>query len=346
MKVQFRSIAGPVLAGFIGIIAMVGAPAIGATQAPDWSKVAADAKAEGGLVLYTALVGAPSTKLIAKAFESRYGIPVQVLEARASELRERIRTEQAAGRYLGDVMFNSDNQAIILNAEDKSLAPHGDAPNAAALAGSFNDDGLKAPVMTINYGLLLNNRLVPPGEEPKSWSDLTDPKWKGKILSDDMRAVGGGYIMFYATDEKLGNVFHEKLAGQNPLITREYREAGKRVARGEMAIYTPFILSDMVNLKGLPVRSVVPAEGAPYVLYSAAMLKGAPHPNAARLYIDFVMSEEVQRIFATDGYGVVRPEVLDKINPESRAMSDVKLMGTSDPKRQNQMLDLARSIYR
>ncbi len=304
------------------------------------------AKAEGGLVLYTALVGAPSTKAIAKAFEVKYGISVQVLEARASELRERIRTEQSAGRYLGDVMFNSENQAIILNAEDKSVVPHEPVPSAVGLVDQFGDDGLKAPVMTINYGLLLNNRLVPPGEEPKSWRNLTDPKWKGKILSDDTRAVGGGYVMFFVTEEKLGKGYNEALATQGIQFTRENREAERRIARGEMAIYMPFILGGIQSLKGLPVRTLVPEEGAPYVLYATAALKGAPHPNAARLYIDFSMSDEVQQIFAQDGFGVVRRGVLDKVTPEARAIADVKLMGGSDPMRQNEMLDLARSIYK
>jgi len=311
-----------------------------------WDKVIAAAKAEGGLVLYTALLGVPSTKAIARAFEAKYGIPVQVLEARASELRERIRTEQAAGRFLGDVMFNSENQALILSAEDKSIVPHEPVPNAAGLTEPFRDDGLKSPVMTINYSLLVNNRLVPPGEEPKSWRDLADPKWKGKILSDDMRAVGGGYVLFYVTEEKFGKDYHEALATQDIRFTREQREAAKRVARGEMAIYMPFNLGDLQSLKGLPVRSVMPAEGAPYVLYAAAAMKGAPHPNAARLYIDFTMSDEVQKIFAQDGYGVVRREVLDQVTPEARATAEVKLMGGSDPAKQNEMLDLARSIYK
>jgi len=315
-------------------------------QVADWDKVISTAKTEGALVLYTALVGSPSTKVIAKAFEARYGIPVQVFEARASEVRERIRTEQAAGRYLGDIMFNSENQAIILNAEEKSIVHHEPVPNAMRLDAPFKDDGLKAPVMTINYGLLLNDRLVPPGEEPKSWRDLTDPKWKGKILSDDMRAVGGGYVTFFATEEKLGKAYHEALATQGIQFTREIREAGRRIARGEMAIYMPFMLGDIQSLKGLPVRAVVLAEGAPYVLYATAMIKGAPHPNAARLYIDFAMSDEVQEIFARDGLGVVRRAVLDKVPPETRAIADVKLMGGSDPMRQNEMLDLARSIYK
>ena len=311
-----------------------------------WDSVIIAAKAEGGLVLYTALLGVPSTKAIAKAFEAKYGIPVQVLEARASELRERIRTEQAAGRYLGDVMFNSENQALILSAEDKSIVPHEPVPNAAGLTEPFRDDGLKSPVMTINYALLVNNRLVPPAEEPKSWRDLADPRWKGKILSDDMRAVGGGYVLFYVTEEKLGKAYHEALATQDIQFTREQREAARRVARGEMAIYMPFNLGDLQSLKGLPVRTVMPAEGAPYVLYAAAAMKGAPHPNAARLYIDFAMSEQVQKIFAQDGYGIVRREVLDQVTPEARSIADVKLMGGSDPAKQNEMLDLARGIYK
>lgn len=327
-------------------LGLVCASSPSSAEVADWDKVIAAAKAEGGLVLYTALVGAPSTKAIAKAFEAKYGVPVQVLEARASELRERIRTEQSAGRYLGDVMFNSENQVLILSAEDKSIVPHEPVPNAAGLTEPFRDDGLKSPVMTINYGLLVNNRLVPPGEEPKSWRDLTDLKWKGKILSDDMRAVGGGYVLFFVTQEKLGKGYNEALATQAIQFTREQREAGRRVARGEMAIYMPFILGDIQNLKGLPVRTVMPAEGAPYVLYATAAIKGAPHPNAARLYIDFAMSDEVQKIFAQDGFGVVRHGVLDKVSPEARAIADVKLMGGSDPARQNEMLDLARSIYK
>ncbi|MBV8850280.1 MAG: extracellular solute-binding protein [Methylobacteriaceae bacterium] len=315
-------------------------------EVADWDKVVAAAKAEGGLVLYTALVGVPSTKAIAKAFEAKYGIPIQILEARASELRERIRTEQTAGRFLGDVMFNSENQAIILEAEDKSLVKHAPVPNAAKLREPFKDDDLKSPVMTINYGLVVNNKIVPPGQEPKSWRDLTDPKWKGKILADDFRAVGGGYVLFYVTYEKLGRTFHEALAAQDVKFTREQREAARRVARGEFAIYTPFILGDSQGLKGLPVRPVLPAEGAPYVLYATAMMKNAPHPNAARLYIDFALSEEVQRIFAQDGYGIVRTGVLETLTPEERERVDVKLLGGSDPARQNEMLDQARALYK
>ena len=86
-----------VLVVLAALLAFGWASGLSSARVTDWEKVIAAAKAEGSLVLYTALVGAPSTKAIAKASEARYGIPVQVFEARASELRERIRTEQAAG---------------------------------------------------------------------------------------------------------------------------------------------------------------------------------------------------------------------------------------------------------
>ena len=150
-------------------------------------------------------------------------------------------------------MFNAENQAIILSAEDQSIVRHEPVPNAMKLTEPFRDDGLKAPVMTINYALLVNSRLVSPQDEPKSWRDLTDPKWKGKILSDDMRAAGGGYVLFFVTEEKFGRAYHEALAAQDIQFTREQREAARRVARGEKAIYMPFVTGDIRQLGGLPV---------------------------------------------------------------------------------------------
>ena len=236
------------------------------------------------------------------------------------------------------------NQAIILNAEDKSIVRHEPAlgrgaqrirSEIAQVAG--DDHQLRIAAQRSGW---CRRRGAEELARP------TDPKWKGKILSDDMRAVGGGYVVFFVTNEKLGKTYHEALATQGIQFTREIREAARRVARGEMAIYMPFILGDIQNLRGLPVRAFVPAEGAPYVLYAASMIKDAPHRNAARLYIDFAMSDEVQEIFARDGFGIVRRGVLDKVPAEARAIAEVKLMGGSDPARQNEMLDLARSIYK
>ncbi|MDB5534803.1 MAG: Iron(III) transport system substrate-binding protein [Hyphomicrobiales bacterium] len=316
-----------------------------------WEKTIAEGKNEKQLVLYTALVGDPTLKASVQAFEKKYGITVNVLEGRGSDIRERARVEQGAGRFIADVTYTSEGQARLIAREDKTYVVHEATPNLKGLKPDFakmTSNGLFGPVMTIPYGMLINTSMVKPEDEPKSWADLANPKWKGKILSDDMRAIGGGYLMFFAqlNGQGLGEKFHEELAKNEPSFTRDMREAGRRVARGEFPIYVPFILNDIANLKGLPVKPLIPTEGVPFVLYGNVLMRNAPHPNAARLYIDFSMSEEAELLWAKSGMGITRAGLDDKIPEDVRAFANAKLLGTTDPDRQDEGLALAKKIYK
>src|SRR5262249_36227718 len=103
-----------------------------AAQAPtdaDWRKIVDAAKKEGTVVVYNGAVGSPTLPKIGAAFEARYGVRMELLEARASELRERIRTEQAAGKVLGDVSHNGSTTTALQLGEGV-FQPHGPLPNA------------------------------------------------------------------------------------------------------------------------------------------------------------------------------------------------------------------------
>jgi iron(III) transport system substrate-binding protein len=312
--------------------------------AAQWQQVVDAAKKEGTVVFYSAAVGAPATAKIQTAFKAKYGITMEVLQARSSELTERIRTEQVSGKRLGDVSHNGASVTERQLAEGVFM-PYGTLPSAARLASSFPADGTRVPVYVIHFGILANTSLVKTSDEPKSWQDLLDPKWKGKILSDDMRALGSGSALFTATHEKFGRQFHERLAAQQPEFTRDVRGSQRRIARGEYPLFIPFNVADILTLKGLPVKFIVPSEGAVYVVFDCAILKGAPHPNAARLLLDFMLSDEVQLIYASTGYGMAVGGLDSKLSPEMRQLSNVKLLGTSVMKLQDKMLELAQQIY-
>jgi iron(III) transport system substrate-binding protein len=323
----------------------LGAPPAAAAQGDDWKKVVDAARKEGKVVVYNGAVGTPALPKALAAFEGKYGIRTELLEARASELRERIRTEQAAGKVLGDVSHNGSTTTALQLAEG-TFQPYGALPNAGRPVAPFQADGTRVPVYVIQYGILVNTDMVKPNEEPKSWKDLLHPRWKGKLLSDDTRALGGGAVFFMVTLQKFGKEFHETLAAQGPHMNRELRGNYPRIARGEYPVYLPFTLPDSLELKGLPVKAIMLEEGCPYVRFDGAIFKGAPRPNAARLLLDFFLSDESQLVYGNLGFVNTVGGLEGKVSPEVRAISQARLLGTTDPKLQDEMLKLAKTIYK
>jgi iron(III) transport system substrate-binding protein len=318
----------------------------GAARAQDdWARVEEAAKKEGKLVIYTASIGSPSLKAVTKAFERKYNIPIELLEARASEIRERVRVEQAAGRFLGDVHHNGSTTTWLMT-RDGNFQPRGPIPNIKNIMPPFEADDIRLPAEVISYSLMVNRNLVKPDDEPKSWKDILDAKWAGKILSDDYRALGGGAVFFVVMHNTFGPAFLEKLATQKPVFSRDIANSERRVARGEFPLYLPFSLQNYTTLKGLPVKPIVPAEGRPYVRFDLTMFKNAPHPNAARLFMNHYLEPDSQIVYANAGYNPVVKGVIEKTIEEIRPLLATKAMGTTVPERQDAMLELAKQIFK
>ena len=276
------------------------------------------------MVLYSAFVGLAAHQNLKKDFEANYGITVDILEARASEIRERIRIEQVAGRFTADVSENGRTTTTLQIAQDHVFDPFGPLPSLGHLKPEFRSDDIRLPVFAIAYGILANTRLVKPEDEPKSWLDLTDPRWKGKILSDDLRALGGGGVLFYVLEEHFGQDFHEKLAKQDIKFSREIPANERRIARGELPLYIPVSLTSISELKGLPVKFIVPKEGLPYVGYDLALFKNAPHPNAARLLMEYCIGQKMQQIYADLGLLPVTTDTRLQLDPEIAELEKIE----------------------
>ncbi len=312
-------------------------------QASDWDAVIAAAKKEGSVAVYSALTGPPAIARM-KAFEAQYGVRVDQFIGRASEVTERIRIELAAGRHIGDIYITSP-ATLPGHVKLGEIEPVMDVPGATDIRADIERDPDGVPVWVPPYGILVNARLV--GEtEITGWKDLLDPKWKGKMTGDDLRLSGAGAAMFEATYKAFGRDYHDRLAQQDYVVTRNNREAERQVARGEYAIYFPQQLPYALALKGLPVRMIAPKEGWVYASAHFALLRGAPHPNAARLLTQFMLEPESQLAFANAGLIPVTNGVIEKASDDARPFLQTKLLGGGTYELQDKMMALAATIYR
>jgi ABC-type Fe3+ transport system substrate-binding protein len=160
-----------------------------------------------------------------------------------------------------------------------------------------------------------------------------------------MTVPSGGQSWFAVTLENLGEDFHKAMAKQDLQYSRQTAERAKRVARGEFAFAIPFNLAELSELQGLPVKGVIPKEGSPYTPISVALIKGARHPNAAKLFMNYLLSEEGQTHFAKDGLSISTKGMEDKVPEDLKWRVFAKLLGHADIDKQPERLQKASELY-
>jgi iron(III) transport system substrate-binding protein len=271
-----------------------------------------------------------------------------MLIARPSEITERVRVEVAAGRVGGDVMLHGE-------ATLRRMAVDGLVQQSSGFSGvddlivPDSNPKFAAPAFMNGYGMMVNSNFVKSQDEPKSWFDLLEPKWSGKMLADDTRALGAGGIFFSVMTEKFGADYHRKLARQNIVFGRDLGADQLRIARGEFPLRWPQSLSNMRDVRGLPLRFIIPVEGLTYVRVDSAIIKGAARPNAAHLFADYMLSRAAQDMLASFGLIPVIKGAVNASDPETRDLvtrAKEKLLGTSHPETIEAMLALAKEIYK
>jgi iron(III) transport system substrate-binding protein len=145
--------------------------------------------------------------------------------------------------------------------------------------------------------------------------------------------------------KQFGREFCEKIAAQVPEFSQTPQEAERRVARGEFPLYVPLQMPNILKLKGLPVRGLIMDEGAPYTVYGNCVLDLAENQNAARLFLEYCLSQDVQMMFARDGYGISISDFSSAVPEDMRWLSNAKLMGTIDPWQEREMRAEAVKIF-
>ena len=279
----------------------------------EWDKTVAAAEKEGVVSAYIFDAG-PLTEEAVYAFERAYPkIKVSQLRGRGNDFGPRLVAERRAGKHIADLFAGGKGTAYATLYVGKILDPikpilllpdvldetkwwrgahkYVDPENKYVFAYIGNAGGVE-----INY----NAKLVNPGEFSSYW-DLIQPKWKGKIVATDPRMRGmDNPVLFFYYHAKLGTEFIRKLYGEMDVsIARDYRQPVDWLAAGKFSLCIPCVSNEMDKAmdQGLPVSQILSLKEGGTLSSSGgtlSLLQNAPHPNAAKVFVNWLLSRDGQ----------------------------------------------------
>jgi iron(III) transport system substrate-binding protein len=271
---------------------------------PVTPELIAAAQKEGKVVWYTA-VDLPVAEKVAKAFEAKYsGIAMRVERTGGERIFQRIAQEQASNINAVDVVNSSDAAHFIVWKRDGLLAAYVPEDVAKFYPDEHRDpDGMFASWRIWLCPIGYNTKLVKAEDAPKSYADLLDPKWAGKMVKAHPGYSGSIMTSTFQMARDLGWEYLEKLSKQRIMQVQSASDPPKKLALGERAIMVDgndYLLIQMKE-KGEPVEIVYATEGTPLIVGPSAVLKNAPNPNAARLLQSYMFSLEGQQLIVDQG---------------------------------------------
>lgn len=257
-------------------------------------RLVSQAKKEATLTIYTTLNIRDADPLI-QAFEKQYGVKVTLWRAGAEKLVQRAQAEARAGKYSVDVLEGNGPGMEMLHREnllEEFYSPaFKDIPVEA-----FPRHRHYAPDNFLFFVMGYNTQLVKPHEVPKTYEDVLDPKWAGK-LGIESSDIDWFAAVTKAMGEEQGLAYFKKLAAMRPQLRSGHTLMAELVASGEIPIALTLYNQGVETLKqkGAPIewRPLQPAFGRADAI---GVAKRAPHPHAALLFVDFVLSKEGQQI--------------------------------------------------
>jgi iron(III) transport system substrate-binding protein len=325
-------LAATLLASLLALSACAQAPAASASVQPakpgaasavapaggsaDWDSVVAAAKKEGKVVV-VGPVGDAVSGVLVDPFQKQYGITVDFLALPGNAATARINQERSAGQYTMDVLIAGSAGSLDSLIPNKALDPIEPALILPEVKDPKNWRGGALPVLGPNHeilsmtpyqrGTLFYNKNLVKSDEIKSYKDLLDPKWKDKLQSDDPRRPGPGQatFTFFYLHPDLGADFIRALAKQNITMQNDYQQEIDIVGQGRAPLMIGGVdrLAEARIKQGAPIGIVEPSKIKEGTDVSAAagnvsVFSQAPHPNATKLYVNWLLTQATQEAYA------------------------------------------------
>ena len=279
----------------------------------DTAELEAAARKEGGLTWYTAQTDGETAELIGRSFTARYpGVPVTVVRTTAQVAYERL-SQDIKNKIAQCDVFSSTDPGHDETLKQKGLLARYVPVNDTSLSPQFRNFDKDGFFHSTSAGLVLlgyNTRKVKAEDAPKNWPDLYDPRWKNQVSVGHPAFSGFVGTWVVAMRKLYGWEYFERLEKTRPQIGRSIIDTATMLTSGErMVAATSATASLMAADKGNPLAVIYPTDGAVLIVAPSAILVAAPHPNAARLFMEFLQSEETARIAVKTRAESLRPEV-------------------------------------
>jgi len=304
------------------------------------------ARKEGKLSFYTAM-DLQLAERFGRTFEQKFpGIAVRVERSGAERVFQRIDQEYQSNIHAVDVVNTADQAHCIIWKRNGWLAPYLPEEVAQHFDKAYYDpNGLHVTTRVLVSPFGYNTNLVKKDEAPKSFADLLDPKWAGKMVKAHPAYSGTIMNATFQIARDLGWDYLEKLAKQRIMQVQSATDTPKKIALGERAVMIDGAgyLVIQAKEKGEPVEIAYPAEGTPLATSPSALFKAAPNPNAARLFYNWLHGREAQQILV-DVARQYSPHAQTVEKPGVRRLADIKLM-KEDPEGVEKMGEEVKARY-
>jgi iron(III) transport system substrate-binding protein len=296
-----------------------------------WADTAAmekAAKAEGGLTWYIAQVDSETAERMGRAFTTRYpGVVVSVIRTTGQVAYERLLQELKNNAAQCDVFSSTDIAQYPALKKRGALAEFKPEGAAALLPAARDtaDPGFYYPSAMIGQLLIYNSAKVKPEDAPKTWTDLLDPKWKGLVATGHPAFSGCTGVWAVALRKEYGWSYFEKLAKNNPRVGRSGNDPVTLINASECLVGPGPVGTAFQQVdRGNPIKPVYPSDGMTLCVGPSSVMANAPHPNAARLFQDWLFSEEYARLSVQNHTDPVLPGMT--LTSGQKSLDDVKLL--------------------
>jgi iron(III) transport system substrate-binding protein len=289
---------------------------------PDPVDLAA-AKKEGGVTWYTSTPVAQAQK-IAAMFQAETGIKVELFRSGGSAVLRRFMQEIDARRVLADVVTISDPAAMSMLIKRDLLVPF-KPKNFDKIPDAVKDPRGYHVAQRVNLAGIIA-RTDKGLELPKNWTDLTDAKYKGKLVMPDPSFTAIQLMVVGTLSQKYGWEFYRKLRANDVMVVQSHQQVSETLTRGERLIAAEGADSYAWETRkaGHKIQTIFPADGGFAVPAPTTVIKGAPHPNAAKALAEFMISDAVQKLLPGEGIYAARVDVEPPAG--SPPLGSIKLM--------------------